>query len=62
MNISAKCASLSDPIDGHLVMSTNGSVSIVTIFCPIGYSINGSAVLTCGQDSKWDEDVPNCGE
>jgi len=53
---------LSDPVNGDLATTSNGSVTVATISCPLGYSVNGSAVLTCRLNGNWDEDVPNCGK
>ena len=36
--------------------------TVWTFMCNDGYSLSGSATITCGSTGNWDATVPSCGE
>ena len=55
-----ECHELDDPEGSVSDMLTDGMVSYKTFTCASGSTLNGSAVVTCGEDGSWSQNVPNC--
>ena len=58
-----KCATLASPANGHVTFSTNGSHSLVTYSCDVGFSIkdDGVSIDTCQSNGSWTYSPPICG-
>ena len=59
-----KCSELVAPKNGHLLgvshntMATVGAIA--QFVCPVGSMLNGSSVIMCQTDGKWNGPVPEC--
>ena len=51
------CTLLSDPVNGMVVLTPG---DMATYSCDPGYMLVGSTILTCGNDSMWNDDPPVC--
>ena len=54
------CGSLADPADGTVNAPVTTYESEATFSCNTGYTLQGSATLTCQADTSWDNAPPTC--
>ena len=54
------CPLLAVPQNGYLNSTTAILGAVVSVSCNDGYTLQGSAVLTCQNDGSWDTSVPIC--
>ena len=57
----AYCPTLPKPLNGDVVISSNGTKSTAEYSCTPGYEVLGEPVLTCLPDGSWDVVEPLCG-
>ena len=55
------CEEVSAPSSGSLVISSNGTVSVVTYNCDEGYVLVGESTRSCTSSGQWTSDTPECG-
>ena len=60
--ISVVCPEPSPSENESVVISTNGSVSVASFACDIGFSISGPQQLECRANGLWDNIQPICGK
>ena len=58
----AVCDSVNIPVDGNVTFNTDGSETVATFLCNLGYTMVGTNTLTCRSDGTWNYDVPTCGK
>ena len=56
-----KCAEITTPLNGSKIQTTNGTSTLLTFNCDIGFTLIGSSELICLRDGSWSELVPTCG-
>jgi len=56
-----QCQQLVEPIRGYINRSTDGLVTMATIYCDFGNSLNGNKEVTCTSDGLWDAIPGYCG-
>ena len=61
-SVSVSCQQLDAIPSGNFTMSTDGLVTIANYSCADGYTMEGTAVLTCGTDGAWSSTPPTCGQ
>ena len=61
LSVSDSCNSLIAPSGGTYTLTTNGAVTSALFSCSLGYTLNGTAELTCLEDGTWSESPPLCG-
>ena len=54
------CADLSDPENGTVTVVGTAPSSTATYECDSGFQLEGSVVLTCGDDGEWSPAPPVC--
>lgn len=54
------CTVLSDPANGNRSATTNGTVTVVTYSCNLGYTLKGARTSTCQPDGIWSLPAPTC--
>ncbi|KAL4230224.1 Sushi [Mactra antiquata] len=54
------CETLFPPTHATMTMRTNDVTSLYDITCNNGYTLSGSATLTCLEDGTWSDQVPTC--
>ncbi|KAH3840888.1 hypothetical protein DPMN_114346 [Dreissena polymorpha] len=52
---------MSDILNGKIAMTTNGSVTMAIYSCERGYTLVGSAALSCRATGTWSGPAPTCG-
>ena len=58
---SVSCQTLGYPDGSNISISSINSVTVATISCSTGYTLNGAKSLTCRSDGSWDFILPTCG-
>lgn len=54
------CQSIQAPSGSYLNFSTNGTVTMATVHCNAGYTLNGNQMMTCQANGTWDKSPGNC--
>ncbi|KAH3840535.1 hypothetical protein DPMN_113985, partial [Dreissena polymorpha] len=54
------CPTMSDILNGKIAMTTNGSVTMAIYSCERGYTLVGSAALSCRATGTWSGPAPTC--
>ena len=54
------CPELSAPDNGGLTVSSRTAGSVATYSCNVGYTLDGSAIRTCGTSGSWSGGNPVC--
>lgn len=54
------CDSPVSPDGGYYNLSTDGSVTMATYSCNIGYTVSGQRISHCQDDGSWNVTVPSC--
>ena len=54
------CPQLNDPDNGMVNVTNFGIGAMATYTCSSGYQLEGSDLLTCGDDGQWSPDPPTC--
>ena len=49
------------PSSGGVTVTTNGTVTVATYSCSVGYILNGESTRVCGIDGDWTFSQPSCG-
>ena len=57
---SVACLSVVVPENGSVVEDTNGTVTMASFSCDVGFSLKGQNILSCLQNGSWDLPVPDC--
>ncbi|XP_053399292.1 CUB and sushi domain-containing protein 3-like [Mercenaria mercenaria] len=55
-----ECDSLPSITDGEVLISRDGTASVVTYNCYLGYSISGDYSATCDESGQWNITAPSC--
>ena len=62
MYFSDVCPILIDPESASVLVLSDGQTTTAEVFCEKGYTLIGSANLTCQVNGEWNVDVPYCGK
>jgi len=56
------CPDLSPIANGTVSVSTNGSYTVATHSCDLGFTLAGRHTLTCADTGTWEGTQPSCGK
>ncbi|XP_052791551.1 LOW QUALITY PROTEIN: uncharacterized protein LOC128225682 [Mya arenaria] len=54
------CSAIDTILNGHITITTNGSLTSAAFSCEDGYSLAGSEILECNSSGIWDKSIPKC--
>jgi len=60
---SVSCQDFPTVPEGNVTLGTDGSVSMVTIQCGLGSTLQGESHIQCGEEGTWQfSSLPSCGK
>ena len=60
-NSTETCSTVSSPANGAVSMSQQGSTTMASFTCDVGYSLAGDTSITCLISGTWSSTPPTCG-
>ena len=58
----AKCSDISSSLGRSYTTETDGTNTIAKFTCDIGYTLDGTASVTCDTNGDWTPSLPTCGK
>ena len=59
--ISVPCPSVDNPVNGTVMLDTDGYISTATYRCSQGYTLKGIQQSICSSNGEWNIEPPICG-